>query len=43
MDLIFKTIAAFCVGVGIMYGVQTFYVKSIMESVASNSSNPMAS
>ena len=43
MDLILKTIAAFCIGLGVMYGIQTFYVRSVMDQIASKSSNPIAS
>ena len=36
MDLLLKTVAAFCIGIGAMWGVQTLYVKTISEALQSD-------
>jgi hypothetical protein len=42
MNLLVKTFFAFCVGVGIMAGVQGLYLTSIKESIRSDSGKPQA-
>jgi hypothetical protein len=42
MDLLAKTIFAFCIGVGAMMGIQTLYLRSVMDIVRSDAARPNA-
>lgn len=42
MDLLLKTVAAFCIGVAAMAGIQTLYLRSVMDIVRSDAARPSA-
>jgi hypothetical protein len=42
MDLLAKTVLAFCIGVGAMAGIQTLYLRSVTELVRSEAARPSA-
>jgi hypothetical protein len=42
MDLLAKTIFAFCVGVGAMMGIQTLYLRSVTDFIRADAARPSA-
>jgi hypothetical protein len=42
MDLLLKTVLAFCVGVGAMAGIQTLYLHSITDLIRADAGRPSA-
>jgi hypothetical protein len=42
MDLLAKTVLAFCIGVGAMMGIQTLYMRSITDLIRADAGRPSA-
>jgi hypothetical protein len=42
MDLLAKTVLAFCIGVGAMMGIQTLYMRSITDFIRADAGRPSA-
>jgi hypothetical protein len=42
MDLLAKTVLAFCVGVGAMMGIQTLYLRSVTDLIRADATHPSA-
>src|SRR6266849_1013670 len=42
MDLLAKTVLAFCIGVGAMMGIQTLYLRSVTDLIRADAARPSA-